>query len=285
LHVETLIYFMENKDKTPATPESVMEIIREISLSIKESRIELAESRVELAESRAKFDHELAESRAKFDRGLAESNTKFGREMAEFRQGLAESSAKFEREMAEFRQGLAESSAKFDRKMEESNAKFKREMEDSRADWNLKMKELNEMIGGTANSNGMFAEEYFFNSINSGDKTLFGEKFDACYSSLKRYNKNNRTKSEHDILLVNGKSVAIVEVKYKARKEDIQKIINKLPAFRTLYPQYGSHRIYLGLAAMSFDNNVENVSVNNGIAIIKQVGDMVVIHDEHLKAF
>ena len=211
---------MDNKDKMPATPESVWEIIRELSLSIKESR-------AELAESSAKFDRELAESSAKFDRELAESHAK----------------------------------------------------------WNLEMKDLKEMIGGTANSNGMFAEEYFFNSIDRGDKTLFGEKFDECYSSLKRYNRNNRKKSEHDVLLVNGKSVAIVEIKYKARKEDIQKIINKIPDFRSLYPQYRSHRIYLGLAAMSFENGVEIESINNGLAIIKQVGDTVVIHDEHLKTF
>jgi len=91
---------MENIDKTPATPESVWEIIRELSLSNRESS--------------ARFDKEMAESRAAW---------------------------KLE---------LAESSAKFDRELAESHAK-----------WNLEMKDLKEMIGGTANSNGMFAEEYF----------------------------------------------------------------------------------------------------------------------------
>ena len=78
---------------------------------------------------------------------------------------------------------------------------------------------------------------------------------------------------------------AIVEVKYKARKEDIEKLRNKLPDFRTLYPQYRSHRVYLGLAAMTFENGVENESAQKGITIIKQDGDMVVINDEHLKEF
>ena len=42
---------MENKDKTPVTPESILEIIREVSLSIKESREEIKESREEIKES------------------------------------------------------------------------------------------------------------------------------------------------------------------------------------------------------------------------------------------
>jgi hypothetical protein len=181
-----------------------------------------------------------------------------------------ESETRFDREMAE-------SSARFGRMMEETNLQMK--------ETSLQIKNLKEMIGGMANSNGMFAEEYFFNAIDNGDKNIFGEHFDECYSSLKRYNKENRKKSEHDILLVNGKSVAIVEIKYKARKEDIRKLIDKLPNFRILYPQYKDHRVILGLAAMSFDNGVEDESAQEGIAIVKQVGDTVVINDENLKTF
>ena len=143
---------------------------------------------------------------------------------------------------------------------------------------------LAEMIGGMGNSNGDFAEEYFFNSIDK-DKNIFEEHFDECISSSKRYSKDSRKKIERDILLINGKSIAIVEVKYKARREDIDKLINKLPDFWTLYPQYRSHRIYFGLAAMSFEKGVEDETVKKGIAVIKQVGDTVVINDKHLKVF
>ena len=187
---------------------------------------------------------------------------------------------------------IREMSLDFDRRMKESSEKFNREMAESRADFDRRsadfdrrMKNLDEMIGGVSNSNGMFAEEFFFNAIDMGDKRLFGEQFDECYSLVKSYNKEKQKKSEHDILLTNGTAVAIVEVKYKARKEDIQKIINKLPNFRALFPQYKEHRIFLGLAAMSFDKGVEDESVKEGIAIVKQVGDAVVISDEHLKTF
>ena len=180
---------------------------------------------------------------------------------------------------------MKESDEKFEREMAESRAKFDHDMAESRDEFERRMKNLDEMIGGVSNSNGMFAEEFFFNAIDMGDKRLFGEHFDECYSLVKSYNKEKRKKSEHDILLINGASVAIVEVKYKARKEDIQKIIDKLPNFRALYPQYKDHRIYLGLAAMSFEKGVEDKSVKEGIAIVKQVGDTVVVYDEKLKTF
>jgi len=171
-----------------------------------------------------------------------------------------------------------------DRQMKETDKQMK-ETDKQMKETNLQIKELKEMIGGMGNSNGMFAEDFFFNSINNVEKKLFGEQFYNCISSSKRYNKGKRLKSERDILLINGESVAIIEVKYKARKEDIQKLIDRLPAFKELYPEYKTHRIYLGLAAMSFEENVETDTINEGIAIVKQVGDTVVIGDENLKVF
>ena len=48
---------------------------------------------------------------------------------------------------------------------------------------------------------------------------------------------------------------------------------------------YENVLVFLGLAAMSFDKGVEEESDKAGIAIVKQVGDTVVICDEHLKTF
>jgi hypothetical protein len=236
---------MENNDKTPATLESVWEAFREAERLRRESE--------------AKFEREMAESRKR----SAESEAKLEREMAASRRDRAESEAKFDREMAESRKRSAESEAKLDRKMAATN----------------------DMIGGLGNSNGMFAEEFFFNTIEKGNKEFFGEHFTECYFSTKRYNKANQAKSENDIMLVNGEAVAIVEVKYKAHKEDVEKIIEKLPNFRILYPGYRSYRTYLGLAAFSFEKGVETHAVNNGIAVMKQVGDRMIVNEKNLKVF
>ena len=154
----------------------------------------------------------------------------------------------------------------------ESDEKFERRME-----------KLGEQIGGLSNNHGLFAEEYFINSFERGEKNFFGEKFDDLIPNVKGIKEKN--KDEYDILLVNGKSVGIVEIKFKARDKDVDKVVQKVKTFRDNFPDYEKHQIYLGLAAMVFDNNAEEKCVESGIAVIKQVGNMVIINDEHLKVF
>jgi len=79
--------------------------------------------------------------------------------------------------------------------------------------------------------------------------------------------------------------VAIIEVKYKAHINDIPDVLNKAKTFRILSPHYKDFRIYLGLASMSFYPELEEECIEKGIAIIKQVGDTVVINDENLKVY
>jgi len=84
-------------------------------------------------------------------------------------------------------------------------------------------------------------------------------------------------------VLFNGKSIAIIEVKFRARDKNIAKLINKAKTFKENFPKFQNHRVYLGLAALTFDKGIEDDCKENGIAIVKQVGENVVIHDEHLK--
>jgi Icc-related predicted phosphoesterase len=89
----------------------------------------------------------------------------------------------------------------------------------------------------------------------------------------------------YDILLLNGKSIGIVEVKYKAHENDVSKVLRKAETFRVNFPEYAGHKIYLGLATLSFYPELEQGCINEGIAVVKQVGDTVVINDKHLKVF
>jgi hypothetical protein len=235
------------------TPESVLASVKEM----------FAETRAEMKESSSRFDRELVKSAAEFDRRSAEFDRKLAESKADFDRKLAESRENFEQEMKQSR---------------ENSEQEKRE-------FNRRMKNLDEMIGGVSNSNGMAAEELFFNTFDNGDKKIFGEQFDLCYRNLSFHDKSKKKRNEFDIVLVNGKVMAIVEIKYKARKEDIQKMIGKVPDFKTYFPHYNGHRVFLGLAAMAFDKGVEKNCTDNGIAIVKQVGDAVVINDKHLKVF
>ena len=97
--------------------------------------------------------------------------------------------------------------------------------------------------------------------------------------------KDLESDDEYDILLINGQTIGVVEVKYKAHENDVPKILKKAETFRANFPKYQNHRVYLGLATMAFYPELEEECKSNGIAIVKQVGDNVVIYDKHLKVF
>ena len=96
---------------------------------------------------------------------------------------------------------------------------------ESRADYDRRMKKYEETMGAWANNHGSFAEEYFFNSFEMGKQNFFGEMFDEIEKNAKGFKKG--FKDEYDILLINGKTVGIIEVKFKAHIDHIQKILRK----------------------------------------------------------
>jgi hypothetical protein len=147
-----------------------------------------------------------------------------------------------------------------------------------------RMAKMEENMGNWSNNHGSFAEEYFFNSFENEQQNFFGEHFNDIDKNLKPPKKNN-LKDEYDIVMYNDSYVAIVESKFKAHKNDIPKVIKKAETFRILCPDYKDYRIYLGLASLSFNDELEHECMEQGIAVIKQVGDMVVIRDENLKVF
>ena len=159
-----------------------------------------------------------------------------------------------------------------------------KELAASQRETDRQIKELKETITGISKSNGLFAEEYFLNSIENGKYTFFGEKFDEIIPNLKT-GLNEKVKDEYDIVLVNGKYIGIIEVKYKGRLDDIPKIISKAQTFRVNYPKYQNHHVYLALATMIFNQRLEDECKKKGIAIVKQVGDTVVMNEDNLKVY
>jgi len=193
-------------------------------------------------------------------------------------------------------QAQKESRANFDRMFQETDRMFQasakrheeldrmlQELSQSQKETDRKIKEVNNTVGGMGNSQGEFAEEYFFNSFENGKRNFFGEQFDEISKRLK--NKWQGVEDEFDIVLFNHASVALIEVKYKARETDIPKVLKKADNFRMLFPQYKDFKVYLGFASMSFYPELEDACLSAGIAIIKQVGDAVVIRDEQMKVF
>ena len=169
------------------------------------------------------------------------------------------------------------------REVAERQKENDRQMEKSRAEFDRRIQKLEEITSGISANQGFFAEEYFFNSFEKGNRNFFGEKFDRITKNAKPL--DVVAEDEYDIVFVNCEAVGIIEVKYKAHENNIPNVLKKATTFRANFPNYANHRIYLGLASMAFYPEVEEECKKAGIAVIKQVGETVVIHDEHLKAF
>ena len=188
-----------------------------------------------------------------------------------------------DRQMRENDRFIREKFAESDRFLTEKFAETDRLIKESRTDYERRMKRMEETMGSWANKHGRFAEEYFTTAFENGKQNFFGEKFDEIEKNVKSIQKGSG--DEYDIVLINGKSIGIIEIKFKAHENDIPKILRKAETFRINFPDYKNHKIYLGLATMAFYPELEQECRNEGIAIIKQVGDTVVINDEHLKVF
>ena len=167
------------------------------------------------------------------------------------------------------------------REIEKRQMETDRLLKESIVDYDRRMKDMNKTIGAWSNNHGEFAEEYFFNSFEAGKRDFFGEKFDSIKKNLKGVENDD----EYDIVFINGKSICIVEIKFKAHHDHIPKVIGKAQTFRENFPTYANHRVYLAMASLNFAAEVEEDIKNNGIAVIKQSGDNVVVYDENLKVF
>ena len=114
-----------------------------------------------------------------------------------------------DQELKDLVASLAISQAKTDEQMKRNDAKLTK---------------LGVLVGNIGNNQGDVAEEFFYNSLED-KKDLAGIHYDFIDKNWKSSTKTLR--DEFDIVMVNGKDIAIIEVKYKAHEKDLEKLLTK----------------------------------------------------------
>lgn len=76
-----------------------------------------------------------------------------------------------------------------------------------------KLKRLSELYGNVADNQGSAVEEFFFNSLRA-NPMIGGIRYGRVVSDMLVGNQGKQ--AEFDLVLVNGNSVAVIEVKHKA---------------------------------------------------------------------
>jgi len=146
------------------------------------------------------------------------------------------------------------------------------------AETDKQIKAMQKELGGIGKSNGEFAEEFFYNSLK---KTMrfAGVRYKYIsdkFAREKPMTDNTEIKAQFDIVLHNGKSIALIEAKYKANLKDVKEMVEKkVPNFRLLYPEYAKHKLYLGIGSLVLKDRVVQEAKKLGIGLMKQRGDAV----------
>jgi len=173
-----------------------------------------------------------------------------------------------DKRIEDFFRGLEElraSQAKTDAQLEKTDAQL--------AKTDAKVAKLAELYGNEANNQGDVAEEFFYNTLVD-KQSLAGVKYDFVGKNWQH--DIGKVKDEFDIVMVNGKDIALIEVKYKAHDRDLDKLITKkIENFRILYPMYASYNIHLALAAFHINEELKERALEEGVIVIQRKGDTI----------
>jgi len=161
-------------------------------------------------------------------------------------------------------------------------AENEKQRQEAKAENDRAIAELKKHMRGISLSNGMVAEETIFNALNK-KKTFANIKFDFIRRNFQLQSSKYETLSELDLMMVNGDTVGIIEVKYKVEKDDIVELLNeKLNHFKQCLPELQNHKIVLGIGGMFFLKDAEEFAKKKGIGIIKVAGDIVEYDTENI---
>ena len=149
----------------------------------------------------------------------------------------------------------------------------KKELDEQIKETSKGLKKLQKLVGNISNNQGDIAEEFFYNSLKH-KPNLAGINYDFIDKNVTR--SKNQIEDEYDILLVNGKDIAIIETKYKAHTNDIERLINKkYPNFKELYPEYKDYNHHLGLASFNMNDDVKTTAAKNNVILLQRKGDII----------
>lgn len=160
---------------------------------------------------------------------------------------------------------LAEAQAKTEAQIAKTEAQM--------AETDAKLKHMMDLYGNTANNLGAVAEEFYYNSLTKKPE-ISGIRFDQVYRNLGGVASGVR--DEFDIVLVNGTEMFLIEVKHKAHRRDLDKLLNqKAGNFRKLFPLYKDYRMHLGLASFHFHDDLIEECLAEGVTVLQRHGKLI----------
>jgi hypothetical protein len=168
------------------------------------------------------------------------------------------------KEVASEQKALQAAQKETDSKFKETDLKFK--------ETDRKLEKLSELLGSIGNNQGDVAEEFFFNSLVD-NAHLGAIHFDDVAANMKKH--KGKIQEEYDLVMTNGEAVGIIEVKYKAHQNDVDKLERKMRHFKILFPWFKDYKIYGALAAFNVNDVAKKEALDRGFFVLQRKGDVL----------
>ena len=142
-------------------------------------------------------------------------------------------------------------------------------------------KRVDEQLGKLGNRLGEFVEW----QVRPAAVRLFQERgIDVTELSSDLSVQKGDEGLEIDLLVVNGSEAIAIEVKSKLTQGDVDEHLERLDKFKRLLPRYQSLKILGAVAAMVTPKEVANYAYRQGLFVIAQSGDnLVILNDQKFK--
>ncbi|MCX7095848.1 MAG: hypothetical protein NTY50_20710 [Methylobacter sp.] len=134
------------------------------------------------------------------------------------------------------------------------------------------LKNIGIQVGGVTNNQGDVAEEFFFNSLVD-DAHLGPIHFDDITKNMQKH--RGHIQEEYDLVMTNGEAVGIIEVKYKAHENDLDKLERKMRNFKKLFPVYNNYKLYGAIASFHINNDAKSKALARGFFVMQRSGKVV----------
>jgi len=135
-----------------------------------------------------------------------------------------------------------------------------------------KLERMGIYLGNVTRNQGDVAEEFFFNSL-IGEPRLGSIYFDDITRNMQK--NRHKVQEEYDLFLTNGDTIAVIEVKYKAHSNDLDKLERKMGNFKLLFPIYRDYRLCGALASFYISDDTKQDALKRGYFVLQRSGDLI----------
>ena len=135
-----------------------------------------------------------------------------------------------------------------------------------------KLERVGISLGNIGKNQGDVAEEFFFQSLIK-DNHLGKIRFDDVVKNMEKH--RGHIQEEFDLVMTNGDAIAVVEVKYKAHKNDLDKLDRKMKHFKQLFPIYQAFKQYGAIAAFHINDDAKEEALRRGYFVLQRSGNLV----------